>query len=207
MNTDIKPGLLYNVVGFIILLFSTLLYIPITSLSYETKEEFPFENATHIQYSPNDEIVGKYSASVFTDLVKDPDGISFSGEPFKPINPIIWVSINDKDGKLRSYYFNLTDSGINQVSASDTQIYPSFSFKMPLGPNSTSLTIQEVSQFFNVYMIKPEGSNTTYYARSNQPLVINGSSYPSPGLVFEDKEDGTAFLSIQSYSEPIHRTN
>ncbi len=112
-----------------------LTYVP--SFSQEVKFVYPFENKTHIQFATDGGILLKPDIYLSLPLVKDNDGYGFSGEPYKPATPTVELQIN-YHGKLRTYDFNLTNSGSQQVSISDTQIYPSFTFKMPLGPNSTT---------------------------------------------------------------------
>lgn len=165
--------------------------------SLEVTKKYPFENATHIQYSPGDKIYQKLPIRLTLYLVKDPEGYAFSGEPYKPDIPLVIMDINDH-GKLRSYFFNFTDSGSKQVSFSDTKIYPSFTFKMPLGPNSTSQSVEEVSQFFTVKTIDPIPDGTSYFAYSNMPLSINGSSHPNAYLIFDHYNNDTARAIIYS---------
>lgn len=119
--------------------------------------EYPFENTTHIQYNAGEEIYPKASIRMFVDLIRDSEGYAFSGEPYKFLYNGLQLDINDK-GKLKSYWFNLTNSGRNQISISDTQIYPSFTFRMPIGPNSTTQSVEEISQFFKVGQITPHSN-------------------------------------------------
>jgi hypothetical protein len=83
----------------------------------------------------------------------------------------------------------------------DTLIYPSFTFKIPLGPNSTTQSVQEVSQFFRVTTIEPLPNGENYFAVANQPLIINGTSYPHPQAYFTDFNDETALITISQFTQ------
>jgi hypothetical protein len=134
------------------------------------------------------------------ELIKDPEGYGFSGEPYKSTNDGLQLDINDK-GKLRTYWYNLTNSGSNQVSISDTQIYPSFTFRMPIGANSTTQSVEEISQFFKVAQISPLTDGNGYLSRFGSPITINNTSYEYPFLIVNQYNNGTATLFLVSKSE------
>ena len=90
----------------------------------------PFENETHVQLTSDGEAVLKPYVYLTLPLIRDLDGYGFGGDPYKIDSPTVQFHINDH-GKLRIFEFNLTKSGSQQVTFSDTQIYPSFSFKDP----------------------------------------------------------------------------
>jgi hypothetical protein len=168
--------------------------------SQEITVEYPFENATHIQYSSNGDVVSKPSIRLIMDLTRDPEGYGFSGDPYKFTYNGLQLDIND-NGKLRTYWYNLTNSGSNQVSISDTQIYPSFTFRMPIGPNSTTQSVEEISQFFKVGQISPLTDGTSYLSKYGSSITLNNTSYEYPYLIVDQYSNGTATLYLVS-TEP-----
>lgn len=182
----------------------SLLYIGIIpnhlggkAFSQESPFEYPFENSTHIQYNLGDDILQKPYIRMFIDLIRDPEGYAFSGEPYKFIYNGLQLDINN-NGKLKSYWYNLTNSGTNQVSISDTEIYPSFTFRMPIGPNSTTQSVQEISQFFKVGEITPLSNGTEYFSNYGSPITVNKTTYQYPFLLVDQYNDGTASLVLVS---------
>lgn len=160
--------------------------------------EYPFENATHIQYNPGDEIFPKPSARLILYLMEDPEGISYSGQAYTPAYSTVTYDIND-NGKLKTYWLDLTTSGSNDVSISDTQIYPSFSFRVPVGNNSTVERVNEISQFIDVESIETLPDVVSYSGWNTLPISINGTSYTSTLTIFDQFNNGTATLFITAF--------
>jgi hypothetical protein len=158
---------------------------------------YPFENATHIQYNIGEDIFQKLPLRLFIDLTRDSEGYAFSGDPYKFVYNGLQLDIND-NGKLKSYWYNLTNSGTNQVSISDTQIYPSFTFRMPIGPNSTTQSVQEISQVFKVGQISPLPDGTEYLSNYGSPITVNNTTYEYPFLIVNQYNNGTAKVILVS---------
>ena len=160
--------------------------------------EYPFENSTHIQYNAGDEIYPKPSARLILDLVEDPEGISYSGQAYSPVYTSVTYEVND-DGKFKTYWLDLTNSGSNEVSISDTQIYPSFSFRVPMGSNSTVERVNEISQFVTVESIETLPNVVSYSGWNTLPITINGTSYSNVLTIFDQYNNGTAVLYIAAF--------
>jgi hypothetical protein len=132
--------------------------------------------------------------------MEDPDGISFSGLPYAPAYTTITYDVND-NGKLRTYWLDLTNSDNNDVSISDTQIYPSFSFRVPVGSNSTIERVNEISQFVDVQTIETLPEVVTYTGYNSLPITINGTSYSELITIFDQFNNGTATLTIAAFDD------
>lgn len=109
----------------------------------------------------------------------------------------VQLNFND-EGKLKSYWYNLTNSGTNQVSISDTQTYPSFIFRMSIGPNSTTQSVQEISQFFKVGQISPLSAGIEYLSNSGSPITAINTSYEYPFLLVNQYNNGIATFTLVS---------
>jgi hypothetical protein len=110
------------------------IFFGIPAYSQEIISDYPFENETHVQLTSDGEAALKPYVYLTLPLIRDLDGYGFGGDPYKIDSPTVQFHINDH-GKLRIFEFNLTKSGSQQVTFSDTQIYPSFSFKIPYDTN------------------------------------------------------------------------
>jgi len=166
------------------------------AFSQEITNDYTFENATHIQYDKTDDIHLKSSIEISMDLTKDLEGSTFSGEPYKILDNGLQVDINDK-GKLKSYWYNLTNSGIHKVSISDTNVFLSFTFRMPIGPNSTVVSVEEISQLFRIDKIIPHPDGIGYLTRG-YPISLNNTTYENSYLIVNQFDNETAQLGISS---------
>lgn len=160
-----------------------------------TSSEGVFENSTHIQFEEGDQILQKPQLYTYMNLINDNEGFGFSGDPYKSVDNLVLIQTNE-NGTLKSGWYQLTDSGTNQVSISDTQVYPSFSFRMPISENSTTEKVEEISQFFSVDYITNDPGVITYDGTSNTPININNTVYPNPSIIFSQYNNGNATVSI-----------
>ena len=123
---DIIPVSLICMILILLLIISSL---STERISYSLQPfTFSFENSTHFQISPDRPIDLKPSIHIIMSLSKDPEGSTLFGEVYKPFPKVVQISHNDQ-GKFKSYSYNLTNSGINDVTISDTNIYPTLAIR------------------------------------------------------------------------------
>lgn len=174
------------------------------NVAYSLQPEltFSFENSTHFQTNSDRPITLKSPVYFTVELVKDPEGYAFNGDLYKPSHNTIFFMFND-EGKFKSYLYNLTNSGNNEVIFSDTQIEPKFTYRMPLSANTTTESIQKIDLSFDVDTIERLVDGVKYIAGTDSPLVINDTAYLFPYAVFNQFNDGTATISISSDNPPV----
>lgn len=164
--------------------------------------EFYFENSTHYQLNPNGSIHVKPFAFIVIQLVKDPEGYAFDGELYKPSDKDVQFSFND-EGKFKTYYYNLTNSGVNEVIISDTRTEATITYKMPLGINTTIESVQQIHLNFDVETIERLTDGVTYVSGTDSPMIINNTAYLFPWAIVDQYDDGTASISISGDNPPV----
>lgn len=191
----------------LLVIISMLLMMYLLSINevYSQQEKnssiIPFENISTNQHTTNGNIESVPSIGIIVELVNDSDGFGIIGEPYKPQYNLIWISF-EEHGKSTSNFYPLTDSGINRVEVSDTKIHPSFSYKVPIGPNNTTESIEKIGLFFDInYITKlPDGLN--YVGTTDVPIMVNNSEYRDLYLDFDQYNNGTANLVLIGYQTP-----
>ncbi len=185
----------------IVLAVSSLSFDKIYSQEVKNSEMFPLENLTENQKATSRDIQSVPSVSIIVELVKDSDALGFIGQSYKPQYNLIWISL-DANGYSNPNFYSLTDSGINRLEVSDTKIYPSFSFKLPIGPNNNTQSIEKISLFFDVNYITKIPNGLNYVGTTNVPIILNNSEYRDLYLEFDQYNNGSAILTMLGYQTP-----
>lgn len=206
MKLSSRPNSLFmNLISVCVVCVSLILLLIISSTSIEKSYSsftFSFENSTHFQISADQPIDLKPSVHIIMSLTKDPEGFSSFGELYRPFPKVVQISYND-EGKFKSYSYNLTNSGTNDVTVSDTRIYPTFAYKIPAGANTTTESIQRFSQSFDVETIERLVDGIRYIGFTDSPLVVNDTAWLLPMAIFTQYNEDSATVSISSQNPPV----
>lgn len=187
----------------ILLVLSSLSLDKIYSQELNNSDKFPSERHAENQTATSSDMLSVSSVGIIVELVKDPDPLGIIGQSYKPQYNLIWISL-ESNRDSNSNFYSLTESGINRLEVSDTKIYPSFSFKMPIGPNNNTQSIEKVGLLFDVNYITKVHNGLNYVGTTNVPIILNNTEYGDLYLEFDQYDNGTAKLTMLGYQTREH---